>query len=207
MVKFSEEVIVLLNGNFPTHSLPLSYLSSSKTIICADGAANKAIENSITPDYIIGDMDSLKQNNISKNVILLKDEDQNSTDLEKILNWSIRNRIKEITLLGISGEMEDHSYMNLHIMAHFSDRITIKAVTDHFTILHLKNLNKIKCKKNSRISIVKAHDNPIINTKGLFYEIINEHLNLPSQGLSNKSTSDSFTINIKEGSIFLFIEN
>ena len=160
MVKFSEEVIVLLNGNFPTHSLPLSYLSSSKTIICADGAANKAIENSITPDYIIGDMDSL----------------------EKILNWSIKNRIKEITLLGISGEMEDHSYMNLHIMAHFSDRITIKAVTDHFTILHLKNLNKIKCKKNSRISIVKAHDNPIINTKGLFYEIINEHLNLPSQG-------------------------
>ena len=206
MVKFSKEVIVLVNGSFPKHSFPLSYLTKSKTIICADGAANTAIKNNINPDYIIGDMDSIEKKYLS-NKKIIENKDQNTTDLEKVLNWCILNKIQKIILLGFSGKMEDHFLANFYITSYYSKKINIKIITDYFTILHLEKFKKIKCKTKTRISIIKALNNPIITTKGLLYEINNTNLDLPSHGISNQVINNSFSISIKNGSIFLFIAN
>ena len=204
--KNTKPVVVLLNGNYPNSKLPLSFISNSNTIICADGAVNNAIKNNINPDYIIGDMDSIDKNYLF-NKKIIKDKNQNTTDLEKILNWCILNKIQDIILLGFSGKMEDHFLGNFYIISYYSKKINIKIITDYFTILHLEKFKTIKCKAKSRISIVKALNNPIISTHGLLYEIKKTTLDLPSHGISNQAINNSFSINIKNGSVFLFIAN
>ena len=50
---------------FTTHPIPIKYIENSKTIICTDGAADKLISFSRSPDFVIGDFDStsIKINN------------------------------------------------------------------------------------------------------------------------------------------------
>ena len=57
----TEPVVILANGNFPTHPVPLQTLQGAKTIICCDGAAESLINSGRTPDIIIGDLDSLSE--------------------------------------------------------------------------------------------------------------------------------------------------
>ena len=57
-------------------------------IICADGAANKVIQTKLKPDLIMGDLDSVKRNIISKyNTVELKNQQNNDLyiSLERLI--------------------------------------------------------------------------------------------------------------------------
>ena len=74
--------IICLDGE-----LPVEFLKKiSLPILAADGAANTLIHNGITPNVIIGDLDSLNHD-IVRNIRIVKDFDQNSTDFEKIMEY------------------------------------------------------------------------------------------------------------------------
>ena len=54
-----EPVVILANGDYPTHPIPVQKLSKAGWIICCDGAVNSMIENNMEPHVIIGDLDSI----------------------------------------------------------------------------------------------------------------------------------------------------
>ena len=62
-----KNVVILLNGDFPSHEIPLSVLNKSDYIICCDGAVNQLEEFGISPDLIIGDLDSINNDIKKKN--------------------------------------------------------------------------------------------------------------------------------------------
>ena len=55
-----EPVVIVANGDFPSHKEPLLILQDANTIICCDGAVNHLVKNGLEPHYILGDMDSIK---------------------------------------------------------------------------------------------------------------------------------------------------
>lgn len=57
--QYTPEAVILANGEYPTHPLPLRMLEEAKFVVCCDGAANEYISRGHTPDVIIGDGDSL----------------------------------------------------------------------------------------------------------------------------------------------------
>ena len=57
-----EPVIILANGDFPTHPIPFGKLQDANTIICCDGAINILDKNGMEPHYILGDLDSIDNN-------------------------------------------------------------------------------------------------------------------------------------------------
>jgi thiamine pyrophosphokinase len=57
-IEYSETVI-LANGSFPFHEIPVAFLRNASRIICCDGAAQSLIEYGIEPFAIVGDCDSL----------------------------------------------------------------------------------------------------------------------------------------------------
>ena len=61
-----EPVIVLANGKYPKHPLPLKKLISAGCIICCDGAVNKLDKKGFSPTIIIGDLDSIDKALLSK---------------------------------------------------------------------------------------------------------------------------------------------
>ena len=80
-----EPVVVLANGNPPSHRHPLSILNNAATLICTDGAATNAVKLGRIPDVIIGDMDSMDEAHIPPESDVIVMSSQHNTDLEKLV--------------------------------------------------------------------------------------------------------------------------
>ena len=115
MYDANNPVIVIANGEFPNHEIPINYLKNCNHIICADGAADKIEEFGLKPNVVIGDFDSTKISSKERLGSWIETPDQNKTDLEKTFEWCISKNIKNITLLGAGGLREDHFLGNLYI--------------------------------------------------------------------------------------------
>lgn len=202
---FSDPSVVLANGPFPTHTYPLNYLNSAGTLICCDGAADKAIKNGLTPHVIIGDLDSLSLDPSSFAGKLVRIGKQNNTDLEKTLDWCIENQIKKVTLLGATGGREDHTLANLFLMRTFSDQIEIEMITDRFIIYYTEKEKTFSTDTGQNISLQPLSSKNVISTSGFKYNLDHELLKIGGHGISNEAAEKSFTISLEKGSLLVFI--
>ena len=80
--------VILANGRFPTHPVPLSILKNATRLICCDGAANNMEAMGLTPTAIVGDLDSLSEDLKGKySDRLFQDTDTETNDLTKAVKW------------------------------------------------------------------------------------------------------------------------
>ena len=143
-----KNVSVILNGQMPTDDTIINQITNSDYIIAVDGSANKLFDLEITPDVIIGDLDSL-QNIKNEDIELVETPDQNKTDFRKTLEWCIEKNILNISIFGISGESEDHFLGNYYTLSDFGENFW-KAFTDFSVIspcVVTKNLSHLRVKK------------------------------------------------------------
>ena len=121
------EAVILANGEFPEHQIPLNILYSSNNLICCDGAVNKLDEMGVMPTLILGDLDSIKAELKQKyNSKIIQIERQSDTDLEKALKYCVNANIKEVIILGFNGLRDDHYLSNIFLGWKYSKEIEIK---------------------------------------------------------------------------------
>ena len=94
---------------------------SELPIIAADGGANFLAENNIYPELVMGDLDSVSEQNVQtiepKKIIRIPDQD--STDLEKVL----LNTQSPLTIgIGFLGSQIDHELAALSALAKFPEK-------------------------------------------------------------------------------------
>ena len=109
-----QPVVILANGDFPSHEVPLGKLQDANTIICCDGSANILVKNKMEPQYILGDMDSIDdtlKNKYRDLIIKLPGQDEN--DLRKAIVWAEKNGAEKAAILGATGKRDDHSLANI----------------------------------------------------------------------------------------------
>ena len=191
----NKSLIVLFgNGEIPTHPSALTIIDNAKTIICLDGGADKLIELGYKPDAILGDLDSLLYKSRTYDCDIIKLLDQNKTDLEKGLEWCFSKSIRDIYLIGFSGERDDHNTMALYSLFLFSEKIKMIMITNHSTIHCLKGKSKFSVIKEQSISLIVKNANTSISTKGLKYELNNEKLISAGHGVSNIAIAENIEI-------------
>lgn len=206
-VDHPEPVVVLADGLFPTHPVPLTILTSAGTLICCDGATDKALAAGCTPTLVIGDLDSLQADRESLSGDVIWDNGQENTDLEKAIERCINNGISEVTLLGITGLRDDHTLANLHLLANFSGAIRLTAVTDFFTIIPLSGEKKFEAEAGRRVSLHCLGKSVKITTDGLKYDLHGEMFSGSGHGMSNEATGDSFTVTAENGTVLVFVSH
>jgi len=90
-------------------------------IIAADGGANFLAENNIYPELVMGDLDSVSEQNV-QNIEpqkIIRIPDQDSTDLEKVL----LNTQSPLTIgIGFLGSQIDHELAALSALAKFPEK-------------------------------------------------------------------------------------
>ena len=200
---YNKPFIILANGQYPSHLSALNKLHTAGTIICTDGSANKLLENGLTPNVIIGDMDSTTVDQNSFKGLYVKIIDQDNTDLDKAFEWCKLNNLSPLTVLGTSQLREDHTIGNLILLANYSDELDINFVTDYFTITCHHGKRSFTSFKQQLVSIVPVEDIQSITTKGLEFPLIDEPFPLSSRGISNRATSHQFIIT-SSGKIWVF---
>ncbi len=179
MTKNRFDILIVANGEIaPANSWQdITYTS----LICTDGAARRLQEFGITPNMIIGDFDSLDVDaKHFPNTQLRQIADQNTTDLEKALQYCMQLPNKKILCLGALGASADHSIHNLSLLARYGDALELTLLN---TTLHGREWI-FKLKPNMRIytapkSIISFFPFPeaILSAPTLEWPLSRTHIN------------------------------
>lgn len=201
----SPEAVILANGSFPTHSVPLRILKSSNPVICCDGAVNSLEKAGLNPSLIIGDMDSIQPVLLEKyknKIVHLKG--QSDSDLEKTLKFCLDENISKLNCLGISGVREDHLLSNLFLLWNYSNQLDISVYTDSGQFSFIIKQADLTSFPGQQVSIFSKIPDLKITTKNLKFQLTDTPLPFLYKGCSNESLSDSFMIECQDGTLMIF---
>ena len=99
------EAVILANGDYPSAALPLQILEEATYVVCCDGGANEYIAKGRLPDVIIGDGDSLSEENRLKYASLLHyNPDQETNDQTKAIQFLLEQGKRRIAIVGATGK-------------------------------------------------------------------------------------------------------
>lgn len=203
LLNYDVEAIVLGNGEYPTHPIPLNLLESGKLVVCCDGGANEYIRQGNVPNLIIGDGDSLNDEYKEKfrNLVMVVD-DQETNDQTKAVNYLISKGITKIVIVGATGKREDHILGNISLLSEYQKAgAEIKMLTDYGIFIPCHDNVTMRCMLGLQISIF---NNGAIGLKstGLKYPIYD--FSSLWQGTLNECSGDEFSIEAK-GNYLIFI--
>lgn len=113
--------VIMANGTSSNPSDDLSHVDPDDTIICADGGAMHALAMGLTPDLIVGDLDSLPKNilddMIARGVEIQRHPvKKDRTDLELTLSAAIERGAEEVLILNAFGGRMDQHLANILLL-------------------------------------------------------------------------------------------
>lgn len=203
--------LILCNGQMPPKGLIRKHLDEQTLFIAADGGGNKALEMGFVPEVIIGDLDSFDDSKLieATNVQVIKDEDQETNDLEKALAWLLKNTaVVEVVILGATNMRLDHSLKNLSVMLQFNPHYNSLQMEDEFgRCFVLPKHFEAKYEVGTTLSLVpfSGEVNNIV-TQGLKYPLNNESLAVGVRdGSSNESVQERVVITHGDGDLLLYV--
>ncbi|MDR2816317.1 MAG: thiamine diphosphokinase [Proteiniphilum sp.] len=199
----NKAAVIIANGQFPKHPIPLSYIREAEYIVCCDGAADGFITGGGIPNAIVGDCDSISQENrVRFSGILHPDPDQEINDLTKSVRFCVENGRKEIVIVGGTGKREDHTLGNISLLAEYEKMAKVVMVTDWGVFTPIRSAAEFKSYRGEQVSIF-AIDPKALTTHNLKYPIDGRILTNWWQGSLNESLGDSFSIDPK-GRVIVF---
>lgn len=179
-------------------------------ILAADGAGLYLLKNGITPNYIIGDLDSFNKDDISNTfpedkLIYLPDQETN--DFEKTLDFARRKNFNNLIVFGIHGGEYEHSLNNWSVLSKYSDIMNIVIYDLGRYGFCISRNSKIETYPNEIISLIPKGFAKI-STKGLKWNLIDELLALGiREGARNNALQNEITIELIEGELFVFLDS
>ncbi len=203
------KAILICNGDAPSNKFIKDLLKNYDIIACADGGANLAFKFKILPDFIIGDLDSIKPEVKNfferKKVKIFQDTDQNTTDIEKSIKFLISRGITHIDIISAIGDRLDHNLGNLSALVNYHNKAKLKIIGERIEIFFVKSKFSFETERGEFISLIplcsKAYG---VKTKGLKYKLNNETLTFSGRGISNVATGRRVSIEVKRGGVFVF---
>ena len=183
--------------------------AAADAVFAADGGAVACARARLTPQRIIGDLDSippaLKKKWADK---LLRINTQQNTDLEKALCYLSEAGFTSCTLAGFWGNRPDFSMGNLLALFRFCTKMELRAVTPEWSIYPVTKSTRLPCAKGKRVSLIAVKNCRGVTLSGLKYPLQNASVPLGSTlTLSNVARADIFEITLKSGAMLVCNEN
>jgi len=185
--------LVLVHGDAPDPALLAARAGEADWFVCADGAVGTALAAGVTPDAVIGDMDSLDARGpgasaLPATVERLAVADQETTDLEKALLEAIRRGIERVVVLGAAGRRWDHFYGHLSLFARYAGQLQLEAEDAHGRIVVVPpgTWYGLELLRGAKLSLLPLPRATGIETEGLRWPLAGATLALGRrEGISN----------------------
>ncbi|MDD5773972.1 MAG: thiamine diphosphokinase [bacterium] len=204
--------VIIGNGEIDDPEIIKNALRKSDIIIAVDGGYEHINKLPLKPDYLIGDLDSIKnlpKNNLSTRIMKYPRQ-KDETDTEIAIQFAIKNKASEILLFGMTSMSRiDHSLNNIFLLECLAEKGIINTLfVNSFTRLSVvKGHIKIYRKNGHLISLIPlSRKVKGITTSGLKFKLKNDLLSRDkARGISNIITSKEGKINFRDG-ILLVIQ-
>ncbi len=201
--------VIFVNGILDYEHDPADLLKDTDLIIAADGGAVHCQDLNITPDILIGDLDSIDPALVEvysgKNVTIHRHpKKKDATDLELAIDLAVEKGAWKIRLLGALGGRWDMSIGNILLAAadkYQKQQISLIDRNCSLRILHPGNDHHLSGAPGRRVSLVPLKDDAQGVTLSGFQYPLRDHT-IPfgsSLGISNIMTDSTAVVQHKGG--------
>lgn len=154
------DAVIIANGQFPTHEVPLRVLRQASYVVCCDGA----ISHYPMADVIVGDGDSVPEDYRD---LIIQINEQDDNDLTKATRHCINLLTPKtsnlqphtsnlrIAYLGATGLREDHTIGNIGLLMRYYRQMRVEGMmfTDYGVFQPAFGNRTFRSKKGQQISI------------------------------------------------------
>lgn len=203
-----DKVVIVANGTFPQAPHLLEIIDNAPFILSCDGATDKLLAYGKEPNMIIGDLDSISPELKKRyKAIVQKIDRQDNTDLMKALDWCVEQGVREVLILGASGEREDHTIGNVFTITRYAFELNIILHTDTGNFVPLAKSQTLSTRKGQQVSLFPQPVSMRITTEGLKYALNNKALGCIQGGTLNEAEGESISLRFDEGVLLVFRTN
>jgi thiamine pyrophosphokinase len=202
------KVLLVLAGEPPHESLLEWRAEDADFIIAVDGGMNALTHAGIQPDLLVGDFDSFDPTGSSSlSYEVVREEDQNSTDLEKALRHLPGNEPPdEVVLLGATGGRSDHFLTNLLVVSTLLEETKVALDATDEIICRATPACSVSLigMGGQTVSLLPLTRCEGVTTKGLRWELADVPMG-PGVllGQSNEAVSEKVSVSLRAGNLFV----
>lgn len=198
------QVVIVADGELPTHHACITLLEQAKYIICCDGAIGHLETIGYKPNIIIGDGDSIPPEKRKKyETIFIENRDTDYSDLHKTIHYCIEHDYFSVAILGATGKREDHELANLSLLITYGNTINLAIFTNYgiFTpIFSEQTFNSFAGQQVSIFNFSAAK----VTFQQLKFPVTKRKFVHFWEGSLNESLADTFTIMLHGGKLLIY---
>jgi thiamine pyrophosphokinase len=199
--------VIFCGGVIEDYDSMKKYVQDAQMILCVDSGARHCRNLRIVPDYLIGDFDSISEEDYSAlaqagTSVMRFPSEKDMTDSELAIQVACEKGSRRITLLGAIGSRIDHILSNLFLLKKLTDlNVEGVIVNEKNEIRMIKDHIELKREKDIFVSLLPVAGNAVgVTTRGLYYPLENATLEVGSSwGVSNRVIDDTASVSVKDG--------
>ena len=207
----AKKACVFCNGQLENPANVKQITNDCDLLIAADGGAKYFFDIGLTPQVIIGDMDSIdsdmwKSKSGIEHIRYPAAKDKSDTELA--VEYALEHGYEQVILVAATGGRLDHTLGNIALVAGYPGRVAIFDGTSTLVAVDKSE----KCMLHGRIGAIVSlmpYSTGLlkVTTKGLKYPLQDECLISATHGLSNELSQTEACICVSDGILLVFIEN
>lgn len=207
--------VVVANGKLDHPKDAAERLKGADFIIAADGGLQHCLELGVTPDLLVGDLDSVSAETLEAVQgagceISRYPRRKDATDLELALVEAKARGCEQLTILGAVGGRWDQSLANLHLLANpeFAGlQLEIADGPQSARLARPGNPVRLDGDPGDTVSLIPIGGDAVgVRTQGLEYELAGGVLNhASSRGVSNVMTDGSARVEVSQGALLCLV--
>jgi len=204
-------IIIFANGDLPDLNKARTLLRSDDFIICADGGARHALALGLTPNLVIGDMDSIQKDQwqaLEKAGVAIElfPRDKNETDLELAINRAVEFKPKEIIVVAALGGRLDQTIGNLALLTDIRlSTFDVRLADGAEEMFICRDQVQVHGRSGDIVSLIPWGD-PVrgVQTQGLRWALKSETLYPEkTRGISNELLGEVADVKIASGTLLV----
>ena len=211
-----QRVVIIANGVSPDGATARRWLqpdddSTHVRLICADGGARIALALGLTPEVVVGDLDSLDETAQARLKAMgcrfvVYPAAKDWTDLELALKLAIQESATEIVILGALGGRLDQELANiLLLLLPEVEGVPTRIVDERQEMFVARDQAEIAGQSGDVVSLIPlGGDAEGIVTEGLLYPLNDEPLlSGPARGVSNVMAGPKARVTLRSGALLI----
>ncbi len=201
------DTVIVADGTFPTHEIPIGYIRNAERLICCDGSTENLVRFGKEPAAIAGDMDSLSEelaNRFADRLYI--NNEQETNDLTKAVTWCIGKGYKDLVIVGATGKREDHTIGNISLLAEYGKNANVMMVTDTGILRPYFKSTQISVFPGQQVSLFSIDPATEITSHGLKYQLNRTKLKNWWYATLNEALGESFTLEFSNGRIIVYLK-
>lgn len=205
--------VIFCGGVIEDYDLINNYVRGAQLVLCVDSGARHCRKLQIVPDYLIGDFDSISEEDFTALAeagasVMRFPSEKDMTDSELAIEVACEKGCRRITLLGAIGSRIDHTLSNLLLLKKLTDlNVEGVIVNEKNEIRMIRDHIELKSEKDTFLSLLPVAENAVgVTTGGLYYPLTDATLEIGSSwGVSNRFTDDVATVTVRQGYLLVIM--